>query len=406
MAVSLPGHRFLFVFVPLVLLLSGCGGEDGGAMAGDGGASPDGVVTLGSPEASFPDDFGAIQTVLERADGRVLVADPLAGALYAVDMDAGTREQIGAEGQGPEEYMQPDAVWPLPNDSTLLVDLGNGRMISLSPDLDFGPTSPLSAGDPRTGLVIAIPEAVDDAGNVYSRSMGGAMGAEPPDSGAVLRVQRGTLAVDTVASFKLQERTITRSGSGANQNVSMSQVPLSAQDSWGIAPDGSVVIARSIDYHVEWIGPDGTRVAGPPVPWEPISIGTDEKQEWSRAQAETGGGIGVSVMINNGALSTSFSRGGGGRGDEDLDQYAWPDTKPPFYGSRILVDPSNRAWVRRHVDAGDPTTYDVFDRAGERVATYTLPFGSRVVGFGPSGLYVASIDDFDLNYLHRYAMPM
>ena len=112
-------------------------------------------------------------------------------------------------------------------------------------------------------------------------------------------------------------------------------------------------------------------------------------------------------MMDNGALTTSFGRGGGGRGDDaDLDQYTWPEAKPPFYGTRILIDPQDRAWVRRHVDAGEPSTYDVFNRDGARVATYTLPFRSRVVSFGPSGVYVASLDDFDLNYLHRYAMPM
>jgi hypothetical protein len=89
------------------------------------------------------------------------VADPLGGALYFVDMNAGTRTVVGTEGQGPGEYLQPDAVWPLLGDSTLLVDLGNGRMITLGrPDLEFGPTSPLSAGSPRSGgMVVAIPQA-------------------------------------------------------------------------------------------------------------------------------------------------------------------------------------------------------------------------------------------------------
>ena len=385
--------------------LAACAGEEGAtSSAGDDG----GAVSLGAPAASFPQDFGAIQTVLERPDGSLLVADPLGGALYAVDMGAGTREQIGQEGQGPEEYQQPDAVWALPADSTLLIDLGNGRMVSLGPDLEFGPTGPLSTGDPRTGLVIAIPEAVDGAGNVYSRSMGGGMGAERPDSGAVLRIERGTLRVDTVAMFKLPEVTITESGSGDNRNVSMSLVPLSPQDAWGVAPDGSIVLARSGDYHVEWIGTDGSVTAGAPVPYETVAIGMDEKREWSRSQAETGGGISISVMMDNGALTTSFGRGGGGGGDEDedLDRYTWPETKPPFYGTRIIVDPRNRAWVRRHVDAGEATTYDVFDRSGARVATYELPFRSRVVSFGAESIYVASLDDFDLNYLHRYSMPM
>ena len=398
-------HAVLAPLTLAVAALVACGGGDA---ASRGAEAEGGVLSLGAPEVSFPEDFGAIQTVLERADGTVLVADPLGGALYSVDMAAGTRDQIGQEGQGPQEYRQPDAVWGLPGDSVLLIDLGNGRMVSLGPDLEFGPTGPLSTGDPRSGLTIAIPQAVDAAGDVYVRSMGGGMGAARPDSGAVLRVTRGTLAVDTVAMFKLPEVSITESGTANDRSVSMSMIPLSPEDAWGVAPDGSIVLARSGDYHVEWVGTDGSVVSGSPIQVESVAIGMDEKREWARSQAETGGGISIQVMMDNGALTTSFGRGGGGGNteDEDLDRYTWPDSKPPFYGTRIIVDLQDRAWVRRHMDAGEPTTYDVFDRQGERVATYQLPFRSRVVSFGPSGVYVASLDDFDLNYLHRYAMPM
>ncbi len=387
-----------------LIMLAACGGGD---PASRGVSEDSSVRSFGAPEASFPDDFGAIQTVLERPDGSVLVADPLGGALYVVDLDSGTREQIGQEGQGPEEYRQPDAVWALPGDSTLLIDLGNGRMVALGPELEFGPTGPLSAGDPRSGLTVAIPQAVDAEGYVYIRSMGGGMGAVRPDAGGLLRVTGGTLTIDPVAMFTLPEVTITESGSANDRNVSMSLIPLSPEDAWGVAPDGAVVLARSADYRVEWIDPDGSVVSGAPFRVDPIAIGIDEKREWVRSQAETGGGISIQVMMDNGALTTSFGRGGG-RGsseDEDLDRYTWPDAKPPFYGTRIMVDRQNRAWVRRHVDAGEPTLYDVFDRRGQRVATYALPFRSRVVSFGASGVYVASLDDFDLNYLHRYAMP-
>jgi hypothetical protein len=61
--------------------------------------------------------------------------------------------------------------------------------------------------------------------------------------------------------------------------------------------------------------------------------------------------------------------------------------------------------VRRHVRAGEPSTYDVFDLAGERIGTVLLDTGKRIVGFGPGKIYVVAYDEFDLNYLERYAMP-
>lgn len=399
----MPFRTRLGVVVPMLALssLTACGPD---AMAGSEDDQADG--SLGAPTATFPEDFGTILSVRELDDGRVLVADPLGGALYAVDMEAGTRTRIGTEGQGPGEYRQPDAVWALPGDSTLLIDLGNGRMSALGPDLAFGPTSPLSSGDPRSGIVVAIPQAVDADGNVYARGMGGGMAGQLPDSGAVLRVTRGSLAIDTVAMVELQERIRTTSGGPNDQSVSIQQVPLSGEDAWGAAPDGSLVVARSADYHVEWIAPDGTVTRGEPVPFEPVAIGAAEKEEWVRAQGQSGGGIGVEVSINNGAMQTSFRRGGGGGGQPEIDQYSWPETKPPFYGGRIQVDPLGRAWVRRHVEAGGDATYDLFDRQARHVATYTLPTSDRtVVGFGAGSVYVVSFDEFDLNYLERYRLP-
>jgi hypothetical protein len=374
-------------------------GSEGGAEGSNGGHRS----SLGTPTAALSEDFGTIQTVRELPDGRVLVADPLGGALYVVDMDAGTRAVIGTEGQGPGEYRQPDAVWPLPGDSTLLVDLGNGRLIAMGPDLSFGPTSPLSAGDPRSGLVVALPVGVDRDGNVYSRSMGGGMGALP-DSGAVLRISRASMAVDTVASFKLEDRVQTTSGGANDRSVRIERIPLSPEDSWGIAADGSVAVARVADYHIEWFGPDGGVTIGEPMPSDPVTIGTAEKEEWVATQGRSGGGLGISISIDNGAIQTNFRRGGSGR-QREIDQYQWPETKPPFYSARLEVDPHDRVWVRRHVEAGEDATYDVFNRAAEHVATYTLPDNKRVVGFGAESVYVVAYDEFDLNYLERYAMP-
>lgn len=363
-------------------------------------------IRLTQPTAALTEDFGAIQTVRELSDGRVLVADPLGKALYLVDLAAGRRTVVGKEGQGPEEYRQPDAVWPLPGDSTLLVDLGNGRLVALGPDLTFGPTSLISVGEPQLGgpMVFAIPQGIDGKGRIYARAMGGGLGGGAyPDSADILRIDRGTRTTEPAAKFKIQSVTQQTSGGANNRNVSISPIPLSPEDAWGIAPDGSVVLARSSDYHLERISPDGTVTRGPAIPVETVRIGTAEKEEYLAEQGRSGGGVQVGVEVVNGQMSMSFARAGGGA--REIDQYTWPEVKPPFYGGRIPVDPANRAWVRRHVQAGEPSTYDVFDEGGNRVGTVLLDGGRRVVGFGRGTLYVVAFDEFDLNYLERYAMP-
>jgi len=364
-------------------------------------------TTLGRPQVRLSDDFGSIQTVRELPDGRVLVADPLGKALYVVDLDRGTRTVVGGEGQGPQEYGQPDAVWALPGDSTLLVDLGNARLVVMGPDLAFGRTRPISQGDFQPGqpLVLAIPQGVDGNGDVYFRSMGAGIGGQLPDSADIMRLPRDGSAAKVVARFKVQERTMNRSGGAGNQNVSIQTIPLSSEDAWGVAPDGSVVVARAGDYHVDWLAPDGTVTRGGAVPFQPLRIGTPEKEEYVVENGRSGGGIGVQVQVTNGRPAMSFQRGGGGGPNREIDAYTWPERMPAIYGGRIPVDPSGRAWVRRHVEAGEASTYDVFDRTGKRVGTVTLDPGSRVIGFGRSGVYVVAYDEFDLNYLERYAMP-
>ena len=97
-----------------------------GAQGVQGAQRTQGTTTLGEAEAVYEEAFSVVSTVRELADGGVLVADALGQVLVHLDMDAGTADTLGSVGEGPDEYRQPDAVWPLPGGRTLLVDLGNG----------------------------------------------------------------------------------------------------------------------------------------------------------------------------------------------------------------------------------------------------------------------------------------
>ena len=389
------------IFLSLGSMLAlGCGSE----------SSEGNRIGLGPAQAALEQEFAVIQTVRELPDGRVLVADPLGQTLLVADMEAGTTAMLGRVGEGPGEYRQPDAVWPLPGDRSLLVDLGNGRLTEMGADLSFGDTRPymLSSFQMGSPIMLAIPLGVDDRGGIYFQGFGMSAGGEVADSSEVLRYDLETEAIDTVISVKLTDRVRQASGGPNNQNVSISPVPLSSADGWGVAGDGRVVAARSVagsgEFRVEWIAPDGGVTRGPAYAYSPVNIGRAEMEEWRDSRAESGGGMTIQVEGVNGTMNMRAGRGGA-PGNDDLDDLPWPDAKPAFYQGRIPVDPTGRAWLRRHTDAGDAPVYDLFDGSGERETTIELPMGRRVVAFGDGVVYVVRMDEFDLQYLERYGLP-
>ena len=244
-------------------------------------------LRLQGPVASFPHEFSAVRGLLELPDGRLLVADGLGQALMVVKLGEATADTIGRTGQGPEEYRQPDGLYALPGGAILLVDLGNGRLTDLGPDLSFGATMPLSQGDPAVGgMTFRIPQDVDGAGRVYYQGRGAMSPGSPlPDSGAVLRWDRDGDVTDTVAVVKLQAMSRTSSGGLRNRQVSISPVPLSPQDGWAVARDGRVAVVRSSPYRVDWVKTDGSVLQGPAVDYRPVRIGGDAKIAWERTDA-------------------------------------------------------------------------------------------------------------------------
>jgi hypothetical protein len=397
----------------MTLGLFACAQDHAGAPAG---ALP--RFELGEPEA-VSGDFASVNGIRTRPDGSLLVADATGGELVLLDLDLGTRTVVGSRGEGPGEYQAPSRIWALPGDSTLLLDIGNNRLTVLTPDLSFGATRPMFEMDPERGIVLLNPQAIDGAGRMYSTTgfsinLGSpnAAGGSGSDSLPVLRTTLDDLTPDTVA--RLRPRTTAQVEMRSNQGdrmVTMQRTPYSPTDSWGVAPDGSVVVARAADYRLEWISPDGSVRGGAPVTWDAVPVGQAEKEAWVREQSGrsvqtatfvTGGGGGASPgsgMAAAAARSMSF-----GGGSEDVDDYEWPEALPPFTGS-ILIDPEGRAWLRRHQPVGTPFLYDVFTADAEHAGTVEIAEGHTVRGFGNGVVYATFRDEVDLVYIERYRLP-
>lgn len=375
------------------------------ALAADAGAQQ--AVPL-THRSTFPESFGFLQTVREMPDGRVVAADPLGGTLGVLDLARGTTVPVGREGQGPSEWRQPDAVFPLPGDSTLLVDLGNARLAVIAPDGRIVGTHPMTLGQPGPGRAdfdIVQPRDVDRAGRVYFQAMPRGMPGAAPDSGVVKRWSRveGEAPV-RVAALRPPAMSTAGSGqSGGGMQVRVRSIPLSPQDDWAVAPDGRVAVVRAEPYRVEWHSPAGAITRGPEVRVDPVRVRDAEKERWLEEVAGTG--VGVTMQMGPGGPSMSMRRGGGNArpAEASAADYEWPETLPAFRSGRSIVGPDGRLWVERYSAVGSPVIYDVFDGAGVRRARYQLPAGQRIIGLTERAIYAVRTDELGLNWLEIYA---
>jgi hypothetical protein len=364
--------------------------------------------------AAPSESFGFVQSVRELADGRVLVADPLGGLLVRMDLESGTLENVGREGSGPGEWRQPDAVLPLPGDSTLLVDLGNARLSVLDPDGGFVRSYPMAMTPPEgtarppgpMGMATEIlnPRITDASGAVYyqARPRVAAPGTAP-DSAEVKRWNPRDGDIVRLAGLRPPAVTTSSSGSGDRVAVRMQPIPLAPQDDWAVAPDGRLAIVRAEPYHVQWLLPDSELRTGRAVEYAPVPIGTAEKERWLEAMGTAA--MAVAMTVQNGNANIQFRRGGSPPGGErSIDEFEWPSVLPAFREGSARVDWTGRVWVERYQHAGAPALYDVFDEHGTLTQQVRLPSGRQIIGFGSDRAYTVWGDDLGLHHLEVYAL--
>jgi hypothetical protein len=346
-------------------------------------------------DAAFQEPFGYLSGIRELSDGRILAADPFNQVVLRIDMDAGTADTLGREGAGPQEYDAPDQVFPLPHDSTLLVDLGNGRLIVIDPKGEFVDWMLMYSPDRRGSLK---PRYVDADGNFYK------VASPTPssflaDSVPIHRIDRATW-VETPVAWGWRAPV----GNYMGPQHDRKRFFWLALDNYAAGPDGRVAVFRINGNSVDWYLPDGRMIQGPPNDIQTFPVRRIDKEAavethnttvtWSQWRYE------------NGVRITKVIRGFPKEKRHTVDEYAWPDSLPVFRGP-IIISPLGNAWVKRLMPAGELGRYEVFDQTGTRVGFIVLPAGSTVIGFGSAAgvnatAYVTRFDDVGWVWLDRY----
>ena len=369
-----------------------------GGLAAQSPGSPRNI-TFGSPIAVSADPFTLITSVRALSNGRVLVSDAQDQSVQLVDLAGGEAMKVGREGQGPGEYSFPGDLLAVGGDTTWLVDRVNRRFLIILPNGKTGDV----INFPSSITGIPQPRGVDRAGRVYfagSPFPGQFSGTvvNTPDSVPVLRWDRRRDVIDTVAMVRVPSLNAAVSGgsSSGQVRVMMRSSPLAPADDWGLAPQGTVGVARVGDYHIEWYDAPRHRAAtGTPVHYDRLRVTDADKEEYRRLVTSSRG---PRMVIGSGGTSTQNTAPAPAFSEPD-----WPEFKPPFQGRAVWITPEGDLWVLRTRVAGDSVpVLDVFNQQGQPDGQVTLPRARRLAGFGPGSIYLVRTDSDDLQWLEKY----
>ncbi len=336
--------------------------------------------------------FSSVASLDTLRDGRLVVVDSREGTLSLVDKRTGAVSRLGRTGSGPNEYRRPFAVTRMTGDTLFVYDVDTRRFLRISPSGALAGSIPFPSLMPNRGY--APPGGSDSLGNLYWESV---IIDRMPDGSfqrnqkyVVIRWRPGSDPVEVAA---LDDHAKAQHGQRFH--------PYPVRDAWAVSPDGRLAVVRGSDYRVEWLHHGAVVRAGPSVGDVPQSLGAAEREHFRRQRAmQPAGRAAVQGQPGRDKPTPAQRRATEQAYPDEL----FPRTLPPFGGEHpVWLLPGGDVWVVRTVSVRDPAVrIDVFDSAGRRRNTITLPAGRRLVGLTGDRVYLVQTDADGLEWLESY----
>ncbi|HJQ53546.1 MAG TPA: hypothetical protein VJ825_06855 [Gemmatimonadaceae bacterium] len=433
------------------------------AAAGQSSLPP--VRQLGPVTAVTKDSLGAISTVRQLSDGRVLVNDIIGRRVLLFDSTL-TNETVVADTTSATANAygtRPGGLIAYKGDSTLFIDPASLSMLLIDPagkiarvmsapraqDVGFLIGGPFGTPgfDPQGRLVYRAPP--DFRAMAGALRGGGGAPPSPPDSAAIVRFDLATRKLDTVTFFKTPKinLTITQAPNGGGVRVQSTINPMPQGDDWTLLPDGTIAIVRNRDFHVDWLDANGKMTSTGKIPFEWERL-TDEQKvafvdsaktaiEKLRASGQLGfggnqvvtrttteGGAsgtaapspgpartpGASAAPSAGAANTTTTVTAVGPGGAANIQLApinmvspseLPDYRPAFTPGSTRADAEGNLWIRTSQSVDGRPVYDVVNRSGDLVDRVQIPANRVVIGFGSGGTVYLAVRDGTVAHLEK-----
>ncbi len=376
--------------------------------------------------------LASVASTLRLADGRVFVNDIMARRVVLFDSTLAVGHVVtdSASVTATAYGFGAGALIPFHGDTALFLDPQSSAMPVLSPAGRIARVMATPRPNSRPVSVGALyyTPGFDSKGRLLyflSQAMTVAPGTHPPnatltstvDSALIVRYDFATHVYDTVATIRMPKsrQTITTNEEGRiNSMRSLTADPMPVVDDWVVRQDGSLVIVRGRDFHVDWMDGDGKWSSAPKMAFDWQHLDDTQKQALIDSSAAANKARLDSLLagqstggIAGGGASVRTGRGGGAGGDPEVPRPQPPplpiedpkvepndvaDYRPAFPHGGTHVDVDGNLWIRTTTIVNGQPVYDLVNRRGELFDRVQLPPFRTIAGFGPGVVYMAVKD--------------
>ena len=256
------------------------------------------VRRIATAQALSTEELGGITSVLELADGRVLVNDGSRRRLLLMDTTLKTVQVVlDSLAEIANTYgTRPGTLIPYRADSVLFVDPVSYAVLVLDPAARI--TRVRSIWRVQDTYLFTNPGAyygwpsVDAKGRIVYRVP--AQPAPPkvappagvpyfppdPDSAFIAGIDLDTRKLDTLGVIRIPKNIyqIKQTAEGYFSFTSTVN-PLPSTDDWAVLPNGTIAFVRGRDYRIEYLRPDGTLWSSQKLPYDWQHLGDEDKQK-------------------------------------------------------------------------------------------------------------------------------
>ncbi|HSJ10778.1 MAG TPA: 6-bladed beta-propeller [Longimicrobiales bacterium] len=367
------------------------------------------VWAVGTDEGRDWEMFAGVRGVAFDRQDNVYVLDQQNTRVVVFDRAGRYLRQFGKKGQGPGELSLPLQVAVTSDGSVVVSDLGNRAFIVFTAAGEYVRNVPY--GDDVGMLAIT-------GGGLYADPRGGVVARsnvriqpDNPDQENVTTIFRqpltGTGAASSLFRLTLPKPQVqsTPVSGGAQRVMVRSMDPIfGARPSFGVLPDGGLVVHHETAYNVKVMDGNGRAVRTLRRNIQPRRVTKQDQEAWQErtreAQASGGGPMVIAMTQGSGGNNVSFgaagSAGGGAGGPTppvvrmNIEDMQWAEVMSVV--TNLRTDPTGRIWIqRRHADGRDAGPIDLVSSDGRYIGT--LPAQALPDAVSASGLAAYVVRD-------------